>query len=166
MSAYEDIKKWTFDFLSKPLPEFNNLPPCPFAKKAFLDNKIVVVELDKTNTDKSTKDKFIEVLQNLAQHWPDAEAVVITCSPQAISSDELTGIVDNTKQFLKQNNLAAFEDHPDYLEKIGDCVLNNGDYAFIIVQEITKLVQIRKTLENTGYYNNWSQDYLDEVVNR
>ena len=39
---FEDsVKDWITNFLSKQSPAFNDLPPCPFAKQALIDNKIV-----------------------------------------------------------------------------------------------------------------------------
>ena len=41
MHSFESsIDDWIQNFLSKPSKTFNNLPPCPYAKKAWLDNKV------------------------------------------------------------------------------------------------------------------------------
>ena len=39
----ENIGGWITGFLSENLPAFNNLPPCPFAKKAWTDGAVEVI---------------------------------------------------------------------------------------------------------------------------
>ena len=41
MVSKEDLENWIVETLSKPNPIFNNLPPCPYAKKAWLDGKVL-----------------------------------------------------------------------------------------------------------------------------
>ena len=36
-----DIRKWSNDFLEVPNAKLNGLPPCPYARKAWADNKVV-----------------------------------------------------------------------------------------------------------------------------
>lgn len=36
-----DIRKWSHDFLEIPSVKLNGLPPCPYAAKAWADNKVV-----------------------------------------------------------------------------------------------------------------------------
>ena len=45
-SPTETIKSWIQDFVTKPNPVFGNLPPCPFAQKAIIENKVTFLELD------------------------------------------------------------------------------------------------------------------------
>ncbi len=40
MTATDDVKKWISEFVTKPNPVFGNLPPCPFAQKAILEDKV------------------------------------------------------------------------------------------------------------------------------
>ena len=41
-SSNQNLKNWILDYLSKPNPVFNDLPPCPFAKKAWLDGNVEI----------------------------------------------------------------------------------------------------------------------------
>jgi hypothetical protein len=36
-----DIRKWSHEFLEVPNDKLNGLPPCPYAKQAWLDNKVI-----------------------------------------------------------------------------------------------------------------------------
>ena len=42
----QKIQTWISDFVTKPNPIFGNLPPCPFAQKAIIDDKVTFLELD------------------------------------------------------------------------------------------------------------------------
>ena len=44
----QKIKNWISKVITKPNPLFGNLPPCPFARKAILQNKVQFVELPST----------------------------------------------------------------------------------------------------------------------
>ena len=39
----EEIMQWSADALEKPSPHFNNLPPCPYARSAWMDNKVSIL---------------------------------------------------------------------------------------------------------------------------
>ena len=42
----QTIKNWISEFVTKPNPVFGDLPPCPFAQKAIIENKVEFLELD------------------------------------------------------------------------------------------------------------------------
>ena len=44
-SPTEFIRQWIDDFVTKPNPVFGDLPPCPFARKAIVENKVKFLEL-------------------------------------------------------------------------------------------------------------------------
>ena len=41
-SSNQDLKDWILGYLSKPNAVFNGLPPCPHAKKAWLDGNVEI----------------------------------------------------------------------------------------------------------------------------
>ena len=43
------IQQWINDFVTKPNAVFGNLPPCPFARKAIVENKVEFVEMPGTS---------------------------------------------------------------------------------------------------------------------
>ena len=45
-SSNPDLQSWILDFLSKPNKVFDNLPPCPFAKKAWMDGNVEVKKFE------------------------------------------------------------------------------------------------------------------------
>ena len=42
----QTIKTWISEFVTKPNPVFGNLPPCPYAQKAIVEDKVEFLELD------------------------------------------------------------------------------------------------------------------------
>lgn len=142
----QNIQNWILYTLSIPNSVFNNLPACPYAKQAYLDNKILVVE--------SIQDlNFVELLSKY-------EVIVYAIDPEQITPEELYELALS----ISNNTIVALDDHPDYKEKVGEVILNNGEYALLLIQDRMKLEHARKILKSKGYYDNWSEDYLKEVL--
>lgn len=164
-----DINDWILNKLSTQLTQFNNLPACPFAKEALINDKIVIRELtDKTRNSLSIKEHFIAELENYSYHWPnDKEVVVLGCLPHLINSNDLTDAVNiASKKFLSSRGYIALEDHPDNIEEVSGYVVNQGSYALILLQSASKLTKARDILERKGYYNNWDPKYKADVLSR
>lgn len=156
-----DINHWIVERLSVNLEQFNNLPACPFAKEAMLNNRIVVHEVQQV-------DMLTQLLDEYTQSWPEGkEVVVLGCTPDIVSSEQLVQIVDTaSKDFLSDRGYIALEDHPDEVEQIGGYVVNQGSYALILLQAADKLNKARLILERKGYYVNWDDDYKADVLSR
>ena len=45
MTPTQKIQNWINNFVTQPNPVFGNLPPCPFARKAIVDNKVEFQEM-------------------------------------------------------------------------------------------------------------------------
>jgi len=159
------VKDWITNFLSTKNPAFNNLPPCPFAKQALLEDKIVFHYLNPI--DRLTMSEYISCeLENFSYHWPKGkEVVVIGCDPTLITSDELSESVDRSNEkFLDNRGYIALEDHPDEKEKVLDVSLNQGVYVLVLLQEKTKLFKARRILSKQNYYKYWTEEYYSEVI--
>ena len=167
MVLVNNINKWIENFLSVNNPTFNNLPPCPFAKQAMLDNKIHCVEI-KPIDHLSMHDYFTAELENFSYHWPKGkEVVIIACDPKYISSTELSLAVElANNKFLHKRGYIALEDHPDELEQVNDVVLNNGIYAIAFLQDKQKLNTARRALHKQNYYINWDEEYYADVLDK
>lgn len=161
------IHNWIQNFLSIPHATFNNLPPCPFAKQALLDNKVHCVQI-KPYEHISMHDYFIAELENFTYHWPKGkEVIVLGCEPHFISAVELSLATETANnKFLYSRGYVALEDHPDEKEQVQDVVLNNGLYAIIFLQQKQKLNTARSSLQKQNYYKNWDTEYYNEVTER
>jgi len=143
---HEDIRNWIFETLSVPNPIFNNLPACPYAGQAYNQKQVLVIE--------SLCD--IDFIQLLNEY----EVIIYATDPKKITAEQLF----NLSQTISNKTIVALDDHPDHEEKVGDVILNNGKYALLLIQNRKKLEHARKILKHKGYYKNWDEEYLDEVL--
>jgi len=148
----QDIQLWIEHFLSLNHPVFNNLPPCPFAKKAWTDGAVQVILCP----DPRKFGKEIDLLEE------QKEVLIYIFNRAFITPNMLATIAEN---FNKNHpELLALEDHPEDVEKVQNVIMNHGCYAMILVQNRDKVNRARKILAKQGYYDNWSDEYLESVT--
>ena len=152
-SASNDIEDWILNFLSKPNTTFAGLPPCPYAKRAWLDGKVLVRHIHSQELElaiKSSKDSF-----------PDNKDVILFCvDPVSITPKELDDLCTSTDKFV------LLVDHPDLVEEIQGVVLNQGKYAIVFMQRRNQLIDARAELEHTNYYENFPASYKKDIQDR
>lgn len=146
MTAQKHIEDWITNFLSITSIQFNNLPPCPYAKQAWTKGKVLVIE----SQDPKNYDALLE----------EFEVIIYAYNPSSVTADELY------KRCLEISNteIVALDDHPDNIEQVNGIVLNNGKYALILIQKRDKLEQARTYLKSKDYYKNWTKEYFQEVL--
>ena len=153
----QQIKKWISKFITKPNPVFGNLPPCPFAQKAMLEEKVDFVEVPST-ADWRTLYQFV---------WNfDAEHKDVLCliaEPDHFTAHETMAIARELNERFMPRDVVILEDHPDIAEKVKHVTLNNGEYTLFLAQGLSKLNRHAKMLESGPYYKNWSKSYLESV---
>lgn len=152
--AVERIQQWMDDFLSVNNAAFGGLPPCPFAKKAWLDKKVAISNI----YDES----------QIVEYWIDRtfdgtiEVGCIVLDPTAISADDLTAMCERLE--AARTDFVFLDDHPDYPEIVAGQRLNQGDYALIFVQPRDHLERARAMLAKTPYYDHWTEEYKKDVL--
>lgn len=152
-----DISKWVLDWVSVYNEQLGTVP-CPYAKAALLDNKINYATV-----------KDIDGIKGLCQLFAMGgmknDLLIIGLDRTTVTHDELSSCVkfiNNT--ILMPAGFVALEDHPDDEETINGVVMNQGTWALVMIQELSKINKASKILEAQGYYKNWSKDELDDVV--
>lgn len=151
-TARAAIGAWVESFLSKNSDAFGGLPPCPFAKKAWVDGKVCFASLDDNE----------EIVAWITRDFQNYEVGCLIFDPRAITSDELEAKCRDLEALAP--GFVFLDDHPEHAEIVGDVVLNQGDYALIFVQTRSDLDRARKSLDKTDYYKNWSDHYKKEVL--
>jgi hypothetical protein len=166
MTMESDIHAWILNSLSHNLEEFNNMPACPYAKQALVDNKVKCVEINSVFGDDVIPYQFLAELENFSYQWPKGiEVVVLGCNPDYISALRLTEIAEQANStFLKTRGYLVLEDHPSVEESVAGYVVNQGAWALLLLQSRKKVIAARKILEKRGYYKNWDPEYYTEVV--
>ena len=148
-----EIKDWIFKFLSKPNSAFGGLPPCPYAKQAWLDNRVIVHQIYPWNIE--------DALNWTLHYFPYDKDVVLFCmDPKLISAEHLSNLATSTEEYI------VLDDHPDQPEVVDDVILNQGTYAILFVQRRSELERARQWLANTDYYKNFTEEYKNDVVDR
>jgi hypothetical protein len=159
-----NIQDWIYARLSRPSNSFAGLPPCPYAKKAWVDGAVKTHYLNETFPLTTSIPAEIE---NYTYHWPkNTEVVVLGFDPLRILPSTLSDILDRAKPMLDKRGYTALEDHPHEYEEVDGVWLNNGEYALVLLQETSKLIEARAWLEGKDYYKNWTDDYKEDVQGR
>ena len=159
-----NIESWITERLSVKSEVFNGLPPCPYAKSAWLEGKVKTHLL---NGEHEIQLHIRAEIENYTYHWPKGmEVVVLGFDPLSILPSKLTQILDDLKPMLDKRGYTALEDHPFEREEVGGVWLNNGEYALVLLQPTQKLSEARAWLEGKDYYKNWDPEYKQDVQAR
>ena len=153
----QKIQTWISNFVTKPNPIFGNLPPCPFAQKAILENKVEFLELN-----------GVACYNTLYQHiwnfdFDSKDVLVMIAEPDQFTADETMQLAKDLNEYYMHKDVVILEDHPRIHERVKDVKLNNGEYILFLAQSLSRLTHFAKILESGPYYKNWSKSYLRSV---
>jgi hypothetical protein len=160
----QDLETWIYNWVSVYNKNLQAVP-CPFAKQAYVDNKILVHEVT-PKSGYSIAELIYYNLDQLTQDWPeDKEVVILGCNPAQVDAGELEDTVAQcNSRLLIPRGYIALEDHPDAPEIVAGESMNQGLWALVLVQSKKKLDKASAILEQQGYYKSWSQNNIDDVV--
>ncbi len=153
----QTIKNWISEFVTKPNPVFGNLPPCPFAQKAIIENKVEFLELDGVADYPTLYQHILEV------DFDEIDVLCMIAQPDQYTADETEKLAQDLNGYFMDHDVVVLEDHPDTPESVKGVKLNNGEYILFLAQRLSKLNRFAKILEAGPYYKNWSKDYLESV---
>ena len=145
----EKIEEWVLNTLSEPHNKFGDLPPCPYAKKAWLDGNVEVrmwKDFGSFRYDKWEKEVTIYVMDPYT-------------SPEFLSQ-----IAKNYNKLYP--DYLFLEEHPDLVEDVGGFVVNQGELILLIVQERKPLEEARDKLQGTTYYEHWTPEMKERIIER
>ena len=152
-SSNQDLKDWILGYLSKPNAIFNGLPPCPHAKKAWLDGNVEIKKFVNYNMLRDTiKDIVGSQVKIFYYEYP--------LLPDA---DKLKNVVSWLSK--EYPDYIFYDEHPDTIEMVGGEVINSGVSA-IIVQDRKDLLEKRAELHKTGYYDKWTPEMKERIFDR
>lgn len=153
----EQLTRWLIDFVEVSNAQLNDWAPCPFARQARVNNTISIKFATLTEFDNVVTES-LETLEN-------KEVVVVCFDHKLVNIDFLQSWVKKTNEVLMPLNYVILEDHPDIPEFINGIKMNFGLCGLLVIQKLDKLNNASNTLRNKGYYNVWSSENLDDVVN-
>jgi hypothetical protein len=156
----KDVSSWIHEFVSVHNKTLGHTP-CPFAKQALIDDKIMwhtaqsIDDLEKLTIWLSNRDL-----------WGNKEVLIIGMEEHTIRPKDLYREIEKINRvILMPNGLVALEDHPTSVEIVNGAKMNQGKWILVLIQSIDKLNRASEILKKQGYYDNWSQENLAEVVN-
>lgn len=152
-----DVSSWIRGWVDRHSDALGS-KPCPYAAPALDDGRIDwAIAHDPTD--------LSAMLDDLPTVGLMSEVLVIGMEPESIDPDILSSIIRrNNVEHLMPNGLVALEDHPKDPEIVNGVAMNNGRWVLVLVQNLSKLNRASEVLRSKGYYDNWSDENLADVL--
>ncbi len=161
-NVIDDIKGWSKEVLEIPNPHLSGLKACPYAEKAWKDNKVDVL----------TGENIDDLKSAICRFNPGKKDMVIWTTFNLKSYDVWDRWVTkwNKKNAVKDLHLMLF--HPDYPPEKGneDYLLDNDwqssvdDYVMVFIQSLKALNKASVALEGVGYYRKFPTHIFETLV--
>lgn len=160
----QDIRTWSKNFLEIPNIKLNGLPPCPYAKQAWAENKVTF----SINTG-------ITGLVNSVRYFDTHNYdIVVWANEDLPDMDYLDGLCDGMNELMSIAgiDLHIMVFHPDYdaAEAGLDFLVDDGvtddslSYCMVFVQKLSKLDDAALYLEKSNYYEHFPDDIYETLV--
>tara|TARA_R110000782_G_scaffold53961_1_gene114374 strand:+ start:235 stop:822 length:588 start_codon:yes stop_codon:yes gene_type:complete len=157
----EEIMQWSSKALQKPNSFFNQLPPCPYAKKAWSDDKVAII---------FKKEDSYQTLWSCISKFDDAFDLAIVVDmknhkePDAFHEylDSLNDVISSGMFIDKDIWLMGFHPDDEANELVEEVVIEDmagTEYAMIFVQRLSKLQEAADKLDKKGYYDSYDKEY-------
>ena len=148
----QDIEQWIENFVEVKNPALGGWPPCPYARKARLEQDFEV------RLGLAPMHDLIWI----SKHGLGGKSVVIIAyKSTSYTHAEFSKELDTAnRHFLLPNNLLALEDHPADPEIVNGVAMNQGTYTLALVQSLTDLNEKAQLVARKGFYDSWPEEYL------
>jgi len=161
----QDLRSWSREVLEVPNPHLGGIPACPYAKQAWKEDKVLVIETDNIYA------AALTACSRFTQYDKDLVVVASYNLPDVEHLHEYADVLNQTFQ-----SLHCMQFHPDYGAEDAELdFLTDNDwdssveqpYCMLFIQDLEKVVRASDKLEVLGYYKAYPPDeYLALVVNR
>ena len=147
----QEINNWITSFVEVPHPALGGWPPCPYAKKARLEQDF----------DVRIGTSPISDLQALAQNGLNKSVVIFVYDPVKFPYAEFSQDIEfANKELLLKKDVIVLEDHPNDPEIVNGISMNQGTYAFLMIQKLSDLNEKAQLVAKKGFYDTWPEEYL------
>lgn len=148
--ARQEVTEWIVGFVEKPSPLLNGWPPCPYARQARLQN---LVELRPGIQDPYADAELAEM--------GDLDVIGYIYDPTQFDPVKFNGLVDQANQdWLLARDMIALADHPGDPEIVNGVCMNQGTWAIMFLQSLSKLNHHARLIARQGFYDQWPEEYL------
>jgi hypothetical protein len=147
-----DILDWCERFVEVPHPALGGWPPCPFARSARLNRTVQVL---------TGADPYFDLRNRARWGMGQYEVIVYAYDPEEWPYARFHSSIESANtEILLARDLLALEDHPADVENVNGVVMNQGKYALVLVQSLSKLNVAAKQMGTKGFYHAWPEEYL------
>jgi len=153
----QELIEWMIQFVEKPNPKLGNWAPCPYARAARVNNKMLVLVSEITEL----KDAVLNSLTEFDKY----DVIVICFDHTLLTAIDCQTLANSLNEMIMPNNFVLLEDHPDSIETVADVTMNFGKSGLFIISPLSDLNRASKNLLKSGYYERWSLENLNDVVN-
>lgn len=160
----QDIRSWSLHVLEVPNANLNGLPACPYAKRAWMDNRVKVIE---------TSDIYIEALSHVGLVLDETYDLLVCASYQLPDAEDMNRWVDKMNSAMAPNNAYFMCFHPDYGAEEADLDFLydtdwesevSDEYCMIFIQRLTDVDDKSRQLQKLGYYQAFNEDDYESLV--
>lgn len=149
-----DIERWIETFVEVPHPALGGWAPCPYARKARLDQDFEI----------RVGYNAFEDLISVSYGQLTKSVLIFVYDPLLHPYEKFHQEIEYANQnYLVPKDLIALEDHPAAPELVNGVSMNQGAYALALVQSLSELDQKAKAVARKGFYDTWPKDYLTEL---
>ena len=164
MVIEKDLRSWSREVLEVPNKSLNGLPACPYAREAWKQNKVRVVETDHIGVE--------TILQANKFNNNQYELVVVASYkfPTPYQFTDFIGFLNDTYSWC---DLHIMGFHPEYGAEEADLdFLYDHDwassieeeYAMMFIQSLSQVDDASLKLEKLGYYNVYPKEEYEALV--
>jgi hypothetical protein len=150
--ARQDIESWIINFVEQPNPALAGWPPCPYARRARLDNTVHI---------RLGIDVYTDLMALSRDQIEPNEVIIYVYDPREWSYEKFhQELASVNSGFLLPKDIIALEDHPDDPEWVNGVCMNQGQYALAMCQSLKELDAKAKLMAEKGFYDSWPEEYL------
>jgi hypothetical protein len=165
----DEIISWSEHTLQKPNPFYNNLPACPYAQKAWQENKVAILFKHESS---------YQALYSTVSQWEDAfDLCIIVDMRFQKNSEKFHAYLDDLNTAISEGifiekDMWVMGFHPhdeanDFIDDQSFMQMVKDEYAMIFVQRLSKLQEAADKLKEKGYYDRYVEEYdVEEIFNR
>jgi hypothetical protein len=150
-----DIERWLVDFVEVKNPALGGRPPCPYARKARLENDYTI---------RVGVNPYFDLLNVARDGLGGRSVLILAYDPNEFFYAQFNSDIQAAnEEVLLRNDLLALEDHPGDPEIVNGVSMNQGTYALALVQSLSDLNTKAKIMAAKGFYDAWPEDYLEAL---
>tara|TARA_R100000231_G_scaffold22099_3_gene21198 strand:- start:2488 stop:3024 length:537 start_codon:yes stop_codon:yes gene_type:complete len=161
---HDEVRLWSKHYLEVPNKHLNKMPACPFAKKAWLDNKV----------DIAIRNPEYGYVRELHKHVKNInfnkKEILIYCDTffKEYSLNKFQRIIDNFNRKYNKKDVYFMGFHPYnppneeeqefLLDPTGDksnLPDSKVDFSMMLIQKFSQLYEASDRLHRMGYYDKW-----------